>query len=523
MRTFYARLILFAVLSFLLTGKVCLADTLDINKSKLYFDNLPETNFWMRSSNPAGYALLENLKRINLVEVGYTFTKKELKFPAEPGLMNSFRADTRGLGRIGKLTFSGSFGYLNEHYNDLLYNNTLNFDPDNPYILGDTVGGKQQKEGFILKGMVAYPLSGRIKIGLDINYQNYVGAKMKDPRNKNDISSLVITPGFVLKAGNFSFGLSGSPVITNNDISVSVTEDAKHSLMQFLGFGYYKPILNIYTYSNTYYGKGYNADAQINFSKGNYSNFLIISYKKLKEEVRYGSSNRLTDGISNKNALSVSDIQDFKNNNNLHRLNIKFNLTQINGTEVMQHFESIIVGSYHYDTLIVDKWTEGRHIFTNYDGALDYSWTRYRGGLEKYRMNTGISGEFMTTYHYPVLTNGFQEVMNIIPYAGFRTFIKTGAITLVPQISAKYRMNLYKDKQFVVTKWSLPEFQQLDYIARHSDFIQGEASFSFIKKTKIRNIPEYFIDLNAVYNYFPDGVTRPAQNIFINTSVGLIF
>jgi len=293
--------------------------------------------------------------------------------------------------------------------------------------------------------------------------------------------------------------------------------------MQFLGFGYYKPILNIYTYSNTYYGKGYNADAQINYTKGNYSNFLILSYKKLKEEVRYGSSNRLTDGISNKNTLSVSDIQDFRKTNNLHRLNITFNLAQIDGTEVMQHFESIIVGSYHYDTLIVDKWTEGRHISTNYNGSVEYSWTNYRGALERYRMIAGISGDLMTAYHYPVLTNGFQEVMNIIPYAGFRSFIKTGSITLIPQIAARYRMNLYKDKQYTITKWSVPEFQQLDYIARYSDYLQGDVSISFIKKTKIRNIPEYFIDLNAVYSYFPEGVDGPAQNIFINTSVGLIF
>jgi hypothetical protein len=516
----------FLFLSFLLIWTadiVFSADTLNITRSKLYFDNLSVINIWNRSSNPAGLVFLENLKRTNLVEVNYNLDKKELKFPSAPGLTSSFNADTRGLGRLGKLSFSGYFGYKNEQYNNLLYNNTLIFDSDNPYILGDTVGGKQQKEGFILKGAIAYPLSSRISFGVEIDYQNYVGAKLKDPRNKNDISSLVLTPGVILKAGNFAAGISGGPVITNNDISVSVTENAKYSLLQFLGSGYYKPILNIYSYSNTYYGNGYNTQAQLKYEKGNYSNYLVVSFNSLIEEVRYGSSNRLIDGISNRKVLAVYDNQTFKRNNNLHQLDISFKMIQIHGTEVMQHFESVIAGSYHYDTLIIDKWTEGKHIATNYEGSLEYTWSGYKGEQESFRMNAGISGEYMSVNHYPVQTNGFQKVINLIPYAEFRKYLIYKSFVLIPELGIKYRTNLLRDKQYVVTKWYEPQFTQLDYIARSSNFIQGKAAITLIKKTKSKNIPEYFIDLYGKYTYFPVDIAGSAQNILINTTVGLIF
>lgn len=499
------------------------ADTLNKSGGKLFFDNITDLNLWVRSSNPAGIAFFENLKGINLVEVNYSHDKKGTKFPAEPGLTNSYNAITRGYKKLGKLYFTGSFSYVNEQYNDLFYNNTQIFDPDNLYILGDTVGGKQQKEGFLLNGSAAIPLSGKMKLGIAIDYRNYIGAKLKDPRNKNDISSLVVTPGLIFSSGYFNAGISGGPVITNNDVSVSVTEDARYSLLQFLGYGYYKPVLNIYSYSNTYYGSGFNSQVQIRFEKPRYTNFLVAGFNSMTETVKYGSSNRLTDGISAKTVISVSDAQIFKRTGSLHQVDLDFCMVRINGTEMMQHFETVISGSYRYDTLITDKKTTGKHITTNYTGSLEYRFSRYNGDSESLRINAGLSGEFMKSSHYPVETNGSQQVMNIAPYADLRKFFRFSKTIIIPEIGVRYRTNISRDKTYTVTKWSEPEYQQLDFVARSSGFIMGNAAISFIRKTRFKNFPEYFADLNTSYMIFPEDLKGTSHNFLIKSSVGLIF
>ncbi|HNY15202.1 MAG TPA: hypothetical protein PKI12_06660 [Bacteroidales bacterium] len=511
------------ILTMVITHQATSADTLKTGRSRLFFENITELNLWMRSSNPAGITFFENFHAINLVEVNYTLDKKGIFYPAEPGLTNSFSALTKGYKKLGKLFFSGSFRYVNDHFNDLLYNNTLVFDRDNLYILGDTIGGKQQKEGFLLKGSAAMPLSKKLRFGIEADYQNYTGAKLKDPRNKNDISLLTITPGLIFSSNGFMAGISGGPVITNNDVSVSVTEDAKYSLMQFLGYGYYKPVLNIYSYSNTYYGSGFNTQLQAKIEKNTFTNFLTVSFNSLNEEVRYGSSNRLTDGISARKTLMVRDAQLIKKSKSLHQLDALFSMVRINGTEMMQHFETVIAGSYRYDTLITDKKATGKHITANYSGKLEYRFSRYNGEMESYRLRAGLAGDYMRSSHYPVETNGSQKVMNITPCAGFKKFLVFNKNILIPEIGAMYRTNIFRDKTYTITKWSEPEFQQLDYIARSSDFLEGSLKLQFIRVTRFRNLPQYYIDLNSSYTWFPEDLSVPANNFFLGTTLGLIF
>ncbi|MCX6328122.1 MAG: hypothetical protein NTZ85_01225 [Bacteroidia bacterium] len=498
------------------------ADTLQVANSKLYFDNLPLTNIWANSTNPAGLTFC-NSRQISLVEAGYSFSKKELKSPVEPGLINSFYAKTRGYKKIGKLTFFGSFGYDNEQYRDLLYNNTLVFDTDNPYILGDTIGGKQNKEGFLLEGAAAYPINERISIGIDVDYQNYVGSKQKDPRNRNDISSFTITPGLIYNGSKISAGISAGPLIFNNDISISVMDDGKYNLFQFLGFGYFKSIRNITSYENTYFGKGYQTEVQLRYRKESYSNFLVVNYKNYIEEVRYGNTKRLIDGISGRDGFSACNYQSFRKNDNLHQLNIFFHMMNLDGTEVMQHSKTIIAGLYTYDTLITDSWVEGKHIVSNYDGTIEYIFTRYNKSREKYRVNLSVTAGYQSAYHYPVQNYGFQEILNLLVYSGYKTYLKCKSLAIVPEFGIGYRKNLSKSMNYVVTPLSIPELQEQDYITRHSDLIKANAGVTLLKRTNNKSLSEYFLNLNTTYTYFPGSDSGGKNNIFLIGSVGLIF
>lgn len=522
MKILFAWILIFLALTLGINVSVYGADTLKVVKSKLYFDNLPINNPWANSSNPAALEFLYNTQ-IRLVETGYSFRSKELKSPIEPGITNLFFVKTKGYKKIGKLTFYGSFGYENEQYKNLLYNNTFIFDIDDPYILGDTIGGKQRKEGFLLRGSVAYPVTDKIIIGIDADYQNFVGAKLKDPRNKNDISSLVITPGLIYNGTSISAGISGGPVIYNNDIDVSVMENGKYSMFQFMGMGYYKSLKNIISYSNAYYGKGYQAETQLKYHKDNYSNFTVINYNSSSEEVRYGNTNRLIDGISDRTGISVSNYQSMKRKENQHHLNILLNMMNLSGTELMQHFKSIVAGLYSYDTLITDSRAEGKHMVSNYSGTIEYKFTRYKDTREKFSIDLGLSADYQSANHYPVQNYGFQKVLNVIVFSGLKAYKSFPALTIIPEIGLTYRKNLSRDMDYVVTELSIPEFQHQDYIARYSDILKGKAGITLLKKSSVKYFTEYFINLDANYGYVPDIGNGSFQNVFINCSLGLIF
>jgi hypothetical protein len=499
------------------------SDSLSIIRSKLYFDEITLNNIWINSSNPAGILFFEKFIPVNLLEMGYSHEKKELHFPAEPGMTSVFSGKAQGYRKIGKLTSYGSFSYENDHYYDLYFNNTMIFDPDNPYILGDSVGGPQRKEGFALNGKLAYPLSEKLSIGINTDYQNYIGAKNMDPRNKNIISSLEIIPGIIYSSGNISAGISGGPVIFNNDVSIQVME-FNYDMYQFMGYGYFKLLKNVVNYSNAYFGKGIKSEVQFRFQKSNYSNFTTLGFKSYSEEVRYGGTYRLTDGISDQLVFSFNNYQVLKGTNTTSELNLSFKKFYLKGTQVMQHFQTILEGAYSYDSLITDLRVEGKHIVSNFSGALEYRLTGHKlDNPEVYRFRLGISSEYQSVAHYPVLSNGSQEVLNFSIHSGYRRTFKLSSLYIIPEIGGAYRLNSMGEKTYTVLSTSFPEFQEQDFIARNSEFMQANASVSFLLKTSNSVVPEYFVTLNSVYTYFPDAFINRNNNYLFKITFGLVF
>jgi len=410
----------FILFSFGMISSLYSSDTLKVAKSKLLFDNIALNNPWINSSNPAGIALSGNFSQGNLLETGYSYQHKDIHFPGEPGITNAFCTRAKGYRNIGKLSTFGSFAYINDHYDNLLYNNTLIFDPDNPYLLGDTAGGMQRKEGFQLKGSLAFPITGKIIFGIDADYQNYVGAKNNDPRNKNDISSLEITPGIIYSSGKISAGLSGGPIIFNDEISIQVMED-NYDMYQFLGYGYYKLLKNVVNYENAYFGKGFNSEAQFSFQNDYYSNLTLIGFKSYTEEVRYGGTFRLTDGISERTTFTFSNYQRVRRDTKIIQMNLIFNAFSVNGIQLMEHFETIMEGAYSYDSLVTDHRIDGKHIINQYKGGIEYALTKEKSpGKELYRYSMKLSSEYNKTAHYPIQTNGLQEVLNFMITVGYR-------------------------------------------------------------------------------------------------------
>ncbi len=479
---------------------------------------------WLGQINPAGLSKTE-FTSSNRAEIGYRYSGKDIRFSQEPGIVNSFHAFTEGYTRIKNVSFYGAFGYSNEHYDRLKYNNTLVFDPSNPYLLGDTIGGRQRKEGYSLKGTVSVNLSERVSVGLGLNYSNSTGAKQKDPRNLNDISSLLVMPGVTLTKDNITIGLSGGLERFNNDISVSVTENAKYNLFQFMGLGYFKSIRNIYSYSNAYYGSGFRADIQLGYENNRFSSLNSAGVRFYSEEVRYGSANRLLDAISEKTTISLYSIQTLKGDKVSHNLEIDMRADFLGGAEINQDYVRIVQGLYSYDSLVTLSWVDNRHTIESYSGRLLYRLV-HGGKADRpgFEATTGIMANYYSSKHFPVENWGFFDVFTVTGIVGLsRSLNPARGLVILPELTGTLRRSLYKDMAYVVMNQSIPEVAVADYTAMHYNFFRGDISLTSLIDAGSESISQYYIkiDYNRNIPFGSDDIA--GNNMGFNLLLGIIF
>lgn len=500
------------------------SDTIRTDRSYQFFRLASFDNPWISRVNPAGLSIADFVS-VNRAELIYGFTDKDIMPAQTPGVINSYRARTEGYRRIGNISFYGEFGYHNEHYDRLKYNNTLVFDPSNPYLLGDTIGGRQRKEGYSLEGAASVMLSDRISAGLNIYYLNSTGAKQKDPRNLNSISRLIVTPGVTYRAGNMTFGLSGGPERYNNDVSVSVTENAKYHLFQFMGLGYFKSIRNIYSYSNAYFGSGFRANVQIGADRGRFSSFTNIGIRSYKEEVRYGTSKRLLDAISNSTTINANSVQKFKGKKANHYLESEFRVDLIVGTEINQDFVRIVQGLYSYDSLVTLSWVDNRHTIENFSGRMQYRFILPdESGKPDIEAVAGIAGDYYASNHYPVENWGFFNVISVTGNAGLTKSIRTrGRLVMIPEILFAYRMNIFKDMEYNIVSQSLPNVALMDYRALNHNFMRGDITLTALMNTGARTITGYYFKGNFNLSQQVGSDETEGRNINLEISLGIIF
>ncbi|MBK7488223.1 MAG: hypothetical protein IPI74_00020 [Bacteroidales bacterium] len=173
------------------------------------FDLMPFVLPWTATSNPA--ALSEtSFGNISMAQAGYTGSDNDIRLTQQPVQSSSYHAVTKGYMKLERVSMFGSFGYSNSGYKGVNYNGTMMFDTFSPYLIGDSVSARQSREQFVMEGKFSYLLNDRISLAIGAGYLSAVGAKQKDPRNKNTISTLKVTPGITYDMGKTKVGLSGS-------------------------------------------------------------------------------------------------------------------------------------------------------------------------------------------------------------------------------------------------------------------------------------------------------------------------
>lgn len=500
------------------------SDTIPVPAGSSTFDLLPVFLPWTGTSNPGG--LSENSTgNLNLMQAGYMHDDNQIRFIQQPERTTVYQANTKGFMQLGKLNLFGSFGYSNSSYYDTEYNGTLMFNSLNPYLLGDTVPDRQFKEQFDMEGKVSYSLSDRITLAAGVEYLSAVGAKQKDPRNKNSISYLRVTPGMVYDLGKTKVGLSGSVYTTSDEISYSVEGNWNQNLFVLLGLGYYRQEVNISYYSEWYSGKGYSGALQASHENDDLYMLAELKYDHFSEEARTGSSFRLIDGITNTNDISLSGLLRIARDRAYHVLTLNGSFRAVSADEILQRSITVNMGTYSYDSLATVSWIENKHIINDITGTVRYSYLVLDNDCNiGFEAGGAIDVAYFSTEHFPVQSYGYYNVFNLKATLFARKLLHIGSLNLTPGLDLSYRANLGSDISYTVQTYSLPDMVYHDYFITKAGLMSGSLSLRLEKPTpQNKFVKSLFLIPEGRYVMAPDTEAGDLSGYNVSARAGIIF
>ncbi len=506
-----------------LTSRSVAQDTISTAAGSRLFDDLHVFAPWTMTTNPAAVSTIY-LGRISIAQAGYWSAKDEARLFLQPEESNSFHAETKGYMQLGRISLFGSFGYENNRYNGLIYNSTLMFNSLNPYVIGDTVPDTQSKEGFDLSGQASLKLSDRLSFAVGANYYAAVGAKQKDPRNKNNIATLEISPGVILDLGKLKLGFSGSLFTSSNEISFSVQGNWKRDLFILQGLGYYKDEPEITSYSELYDGNGYSAGIQASWESGSLVNVAEVAYKYSKEEARSGSSYRLIDGVATTNTLLFSDMLRISRSGAFHIMTLDGSLSGLSGDEVLQRMYTVRKPNYSYDSLATVSWISNKHLISDVFVNAGYCYASLNGpGDIKSEIGGNITFRYYTSGHYPLQTYGEMTTTNLALSAFINRVYTSGKTRITPGAEVSYRTNIGSSLSFREQEQSIPEMVYNDYDVLKADLINAKVAVRIEKFLTARAVRSLFFVPRFDYTLAMGETTETMTGYFIDATLGLTF
>ena len=507
-----------------LKGSPISPDSIAIGKSITFYDNLSLINLWSLGNNPAGFNFYP-INAISQAQMGYNRSIEKMHWAQSPEIIEKFYIQTTGLKRVKKFIFNGQFEYNNSHYGDLMYNNTLEFDNKNLYIIGDTINGKQKKEGFSMSGGTSFSITENLTVGFNANYETYQGAKVRDPRNLNKISALTLTPGLIFHFKSTYIGMCGGAIWKNNDIDIDVWVDSKHNLFQFLGMGYYEAERNISSYSVLYENNGYFSSVQYNIKKEGWQLFQSLTYTSLSNKARKGSSFRLLDGTSDLDRIEYINSLLLKKGKAYHQVNVNISNEKINGTEIEQHTESILSQYYSKDSIVTDRWIKDKHITQDLFGKLEYRLSGLGSSVPfKYHLTAGIDARYYKAWHYPVADYGYYKTFTICGYLNYQQWFHLPFADFAPTLGIAYRKSLVNEINYnIIKEKSFAEIPENDYQYLSSDYYMTEINLTILKPMNLKFLKEYFFNVKSSYLYIPNLATSKKFNFMLQVSTGITF
>lgn len=479
------------------------------------------------TSNPAALGQL-NIGSLSSVSTGYKVLSEEVRYFNQPGTTRTFFVNTSGYKRLSNVQTYGSFEYRNEAYEDILYNNTMMFDSRNPYILGDSLGGRQSMEAFLLLGKAAINVSDRFTIAFGADYSVSIGGKNKDPRNENIISELTLSTGATYNIGRFRYGVNLSYYNYLNDIDLYVFGNTQHvALFRFKGMGQYNEETNVSSESQRYYGEGIIAGAQAEYSSGRIKNVISAELSYNNNEGKFGTQNKKSTGLARYMDFMIEDHLYIKNHNSLNAFGVSATFLNTYGDgKTVQDKEIIITeGAYIYKytvyTYIIDI---NQIIAINNSFGIDYKYLKTNNsGLKDMEIGLELYYNYDESGFYPVETGSLYSSTNATLIAYFGKSIAFKKLNLFPAIKAYLRQNMNSSINYRKPDQFIESTLLMNYYATSSSLYGGTLKTEIEIPLVSGFMRSFYINPEFSYFYSPSFGEVSATNYFASATIGFTF
>ena len=254
-----------------------------------------QQNIRFHSANPTRQAF--NVQRNTAyAQADYTLLRGSFHAADQSGKRNDMNFYFGGLKQLGRIDLAGSLRYENIQARHHAWNSTYGLEPENPFIIGDSVRGRTTVEAFYLNATAAYSFSDTWRAALQVDLQNASSSDQNDPRPKVNTTILPVTAGAEWQATDaFALGWNLGARVFNSDMAYTVVNNRiTHPYFLMKGMGDQR---NMSTgseagYKRDYHGFAYNAALQAVWQQEGsaWADFLQISAERGYQDAKDGGS-----------------------------------------------------------------------------------------------------------------------------------------------------------------------------------------------------------------------------------------
>lgn len=246
-----------------------------INPTRLAYNRLQET----------GEAMLD-----------YDMTRGGFHDIGTPRHIDNLRVMIGGLKHFDKVDLAGHLRYVNTSYDDQTWNSTLLLNPNNPFVLADSVASDGNTERFDMGATLSLKLSEKIKAGLGASLIVGSMSDQTDPRPKSNTSRFSLTAGADATLTNsWTLGAAASVEFFNSNMSYTIVNplvNHRYFLMKGMGDYYRRSSSDDSGYQRDYKGTTFGGELSAVFApEGSpIQNMLLLSATLGNEDATDGGS-----------------------------------------------------------------------------------------------------------------------------------------------------------------------------------------------------------------------------------------
>lgn len=227
-------------------------------------------------------------------QAAWNYERGDFHRPDSPSGKSELDLGVEELSTLGKIRTSGSLRYRNIRDFARNWNSLIGNDPDNPYIICDTLSDNSTTERFDLKGSLVWSFAPGWLAAGSVGLTTATLSDIKDPRPRNDISRIPLSIGLQRDLGSkWVLGFFGGAELFRSDFKYYLEDGQKaYRYYKMMGMGEFFAFSSSDSYSapREYSGLTWSGGINALLRGQRFSNFTELVFCSGNENGRDGGS-----------------------------------------------------------------------------------------------------------------------------------------------------------------------------------------------------------------------------------------